>query len=253
MSLKILDLQAGYGNKQVLRGVSLEVGEREIVSLIGHNGAGKSTLLKSIFGLLPGARGTLQWSGESIRGRAPAENLRAGIVYCPEGGQVFRTLTVRENLELGAFPFASKERVRRNLPRVFELFPVLAERANVKGGQLSGGERQMLAIGIGLVASPRLAMLDEPSGGLAPLLVETLFKAIRTIVDEFDTSVLLVEQNINAAFRVADRIYVMANGAIVDSGSPDEFSQGDRLKQSFFAHGSTEGTASVARPSIAAR
>jgi branched-chain amino acid transport system ATP-binding protein len=251
MSLKARDIEAGYGGKQVLRGVSLDVGEREIVSLIGHNGAGKSTLLKSIFGLMPGVKGELVWQGNAIRGRAPADNLRDGIVYCPEGAKVFRTLTVRENLELGAFPFrGSKARIRANLPKVLELFPVLARKADTKGGQLSGGERQMLAIGMGLIATPRLAMLDEPSGGLAPLLVEQVFNAIRTIVNEFNTSVLLVEQNIKAAFRVADRVYVMANGAIIDSGSPDDFSRGDRLQQSFFAHGSIQGAAHAERSPI---
>ena len=236
MLLSVVELQAGYGKKQVLRGVSLDVGEREIVAIVGHNGAGKSTLLKAIFGLLPDTTGNVLWRGHSIRGRKPAHNIRDGIVYCPQGGEVFRALSVRENLELGGFPFAERDRVRQNLPKVFDLFPVLASRANAKGGLLSGGERQMLAIGMGLIASPRLAMLDEPSGGLAPRMVESMFEAIRIIVKEFDTSVLLVEQNINAAFQVADRGVVMANGTISDAGTPAELSQGDRLHQSFFGH-----------------
>jgi len=236
MPLSVVDLHAGYGKKQVLSGVSLEVGEREIVAVVGHNGAGKSTLLKAIFGLLPDCTGDVLWRGHSIRGRNPAQNIRQGMVYCPQGGEVFRTLSVRENLELGGFALGERDLVHHNLPKVLELFPVLGSRANAKGGLLSGGERQMLAIGRGLIASPRLAMLDEPSGGLAPRLVEHLFDAIRIIVKEFDTSVLLVEQNINAAFRVADRGVVMANGTISDSGTPAELSQGDRLQQSFFGH-----------------
>jgi branched-chain amino acid transport system ATP-binding protein len=241
MSLSVIDLQAGYGKKQVLRGVSLEVGEREIVAVVGHNGAGKSTLLKAIFGRLPDCTGEVLWQGQSIRGSNPAQNIRQGIVYCPQGGEVFRTLSVRENLELGGFAPGQRDLVRKNLPKVLELFPVLASRANAKGGLLSGGERQMLAIGMGLIASPRLAMLDEPSGGLAPRLVESLFGSIRVIVKEFNISVLLVEQNINAAFLVADRAVVMANGTISDSGTPAELSQGDRLQQSFFGHESDPG------------
>ncbi len=237
MSLRIRDLGGGYGKKRVLDGVSLEVGAREIVALVGHNGAGKSTLLKSIFGLLPDVDGTIEWQGAPILGRSPTQNLRAGLVYCPEGAQVFRTLTVRENLELGGYAFHDAAALRRNLAKVFDLFPVLRGKQAVKGGQLSGGERQMLAIGIGLITSPRLAMFDEPSGGLAPMLVEAVFEAIRVIARDFDTSVLLVEQNIDMAFRIADRAYVLANGAIVDSGRPAELLQGGRLHRGFFGAG----------------
>ncbi|MGH7091544.1 MAG: ABC transporter ATP-binding protein [Stellaceae bacterium] len=234
MSLRVSDLRGGYGKKRVLNGVSLEVGEHEIVALVGHNGAGKSTLLKSIFGLLPDIDGAILWFGDPILGRSPTQNLRAGIVYCPEGAQVFRTLTVRENLELGGYALSDPAALKRNLSKVLDLFPALANKAAVKGGQLSGGERQMLAIGIGLIAEPKLAMFDEPSGGLAPMLVEAVFEAIRVVVRDFDTSVLLVEQNIDMAFRVADRAYVLANGAIVDSGLPADLIVGGRLHRSFF-------------------
>lgn len=233
MALSVIDLDAGYGKKRVLSGVSLAVGEREIVAIVGHNGAGKSTLLKSVFGLLPDSTGEILWRGRSILGSKPARNIRDGLVYCPQGAEVFRRLSVRENLELGGFPFADRERVRRNLPKVFDLFPVLAHRAETKSGMLSGGERQMLAIGMGLVAEPRLTMLDEPSGGLAPRLVEDLFAVIRSIVSEFNSSVLLVEQNINAAFRIADRAVVLANGAVSDAGAPGELLRDGRLQQSF--------------------
>jgi branched-chain amino acid transport system ATP-binding protein len=237
MSLKVHDLEAGYGKKRVLRGVSLDVGEREIVALVGHNGAGKSTLLKSIVGLLPGVAGQLDWFGRSILGRGPVRNLQDGIVYCPEGAQVFRTLTVRENLELGGYAIRDGAAVKRNLDKVFDLFPALRQRAGLKGGQLSGGERQMLAIGIGLIASPRLAMFDEPSGGLAPQLVAAMFEAIHAIVRDFGTAVLVVEQNIDVAFRVANRAYVMANGVVADSGTPAELMEEGRLQRSFFGEG----------------
>jgi branched-chain amino acid transport system ATP-binding protein len=234
MSLQIRNLGGGYGKKRVLTGVSLDVGEREIVALVGHNGAGKSTLLKSIFGLLPDVEGEIAWFGKPILGRSATENLRAGIVYCPEGAQVFRTLTVRENLELGGYAFRDTAAARRNLAKVLDLFPVLAKKAATKGGQLSGGERQMLAIGIGLIASPRLAMFDEPSGGLAPMLVEAVFEAITIVVRDFNTSVLLVEQNIDMAFRIADRAYVLANGTVADSGLPADLVRDGRLHRSFF-------------------
>ena len=234
MSLQIRDLRGGYGKKRVLFDVSLDVGDREIVALVGHNGAGKSTLLKSITGLLPDIEGDIVWDNASIIGRSPAQNLRAGIVYCPEGAQVFRTLTVRENLALGGYAFRDAAAARRNTEKVLELFPALAKKAGLKGGQLSGGERQMLAIGIGLIASPRLAMFDEPSGGLAPMLVQAVFDAIKLIVREFETSVLVVEQNIDMAFGVADRAYVLANGAVADSGLPNELMRDGRLHRSFF-------------------
>lgn len=234
MSLQIRDLRGGYGKKRVLFDVALEVGDHEIVALVGHNGAGKSTLLKSITGLLPDIEGDIIWDNASILGRSPAQNLRAGIVYCPEGAQVFRTLTVRENLALGGYAFRDAVALRRNMEKVLDLFPALAKKAGLKGGQLSGGERQMLAIGIGLIASPRLAMFDEPSGGLAPMLVQAVFDAIKIIVREFDTSVLVVEQNIDMAFGVADRAYVLANGAIADSGLPAELMRDGRLQRSFF-------------------
>ena len=234
MSLQIRNLHGGYGKKRVLTDVSLDVGNREIVALIGHNGAGKSTLLKSITGLLPPSGGEIRWDSTSIVGRNPAQNLRAGIVYCPEGAQVFRTLTVRENLALGGYAFGDAEATRRNIAKVLDLFPALAKKTGVKGGQLSGGERQMLAIGIGLISSPRLAMFDEPSGGLAPMLVQAVFDTIKIIVREFDTSVLVVEQNIDMAFSVADRVYVLANGQIADGGLPAELMRDGRLQHSFF-------------------
>jgi branched-chain amino acid transport system ATP-binding protein len=240
MSLQVHNLEAGYGKKTVLRGLSLEVGEQEIVALIGHNGAGKSTALKAIFGLLPGVKGDVIWNGHSMRGHPPAERIREGVVYCPQGAEVFRTLTVRENLELGMFSLSHTGSLDLMLLKIFSLFPVLERKLRVKGGQLSGGERQMLSIAMGLVTTPRLAMLDEPSGGLAPLVVEALFDSIKRIVAEFKTSIIVVEQNITAAFRVADRAYVMANGVISDSGSPAELSEEDRLHRSFFGQNSAE-------------
>src|ERR1700730_10610717 len=145
--------------------------------------------LRQCFGLIPGVEGEITWRGRSIRGRSPADNIRDGIIYCPHGAEGFRTLTVRENIELGVFALSHSDSLHRMLPKIFELFPVLAEKAYSKGGQLSGGERQMLSIAIGLVTGPRLAMLDEPSGGLAPMLVEAMFQAIRKIIAEFGTSI----------------------------------------------------------------
>jgi branched-chain amino acid transport system ATP-binding protein len=234
MSLQIRDLRGGYGKKRVLFDVSLEVGDRQIVALVGHNGAGKSTLLKSIVGLLSNIEGEIIWDETPILGRSPAQNLRSGIVYCPEGAQVFRTLTVRENLALGGYAVRDAAAARRNTEKVLDLFPALAKKGGLKGGQLSGGERQMLAIGIGLVASPRLAMFDEPSGGLAPKLVQAVFDKIRIIVREFETSVLVVEQNIDMAFAIADRAYVLANGTLADSGLPADLMRDGRLHRSFF-------------------
>lgn len=235
MLLQVRDLEAGYEKKKVVRGVSLDIDDNEVVALVGHNGAGKSTLLNAIFGVLPVERGEVLWNGKLIANRPPSDNLRDGMVYCPQGPEVFRTLTVTENLELGAFALPDKARVKTNIGRVLELFPALAQRRHRRAGFLSGGERQMLVIGMGLVCSPRLAMFDEPSGGLAPIFVESVFDTLRRIVSDFNTAVLLVEQNLQQAIRISDRMYVMTSGTIAAQGAPSELAASGALEKSFFS------------------
>ena len=234
MPLRVRDLTVGYGAKQVVHEASLDIGEREIVVLIGHNGAGKSTLLDGIFGVLSPIGGTVLWNERPVARRSPSTNLRAGIGYAPQGGQVYRTLSVAENLALGAFALSDRRAVARNIERVYQLFPVLRERRQGRAGSLSGGERQMLSVGAVLAASPRLALLDEPSGGIAPILVEKMFQTLRGIVDEFGTSILLVEQNLEQAFAIADRVYVMAAGRIVLEGTPAALEADARFADVYF-------------------
>jgi branched-chain amino acid transport system ATP-binding protein len=234
MPLSVRDLAVGYGKKIVVRGASLEVGTREVVALVGHNGAGKSTLLHGIFGILRVAHGSVTWNGRSITNSPPSANVRAGIAYAPQGAQIYRSLTVAENLLLGAYAIKDRRKVENNIGKAYELFPILQERRSFLAGSLSGGERQMLAIGAILAVGPKLILLDEPSGGLAPLVVEKVFDAIRCIVNDFGASVLLVEQNLKEAFRIADLAYVMTKGAIVAQGTPGELDQGDKLRQHFF-------------------
>ena len=211
--LSIRDLRVGYGDVRVLHGVSLEVGAGEIVSLVGANGAGKTTTLRTISGLLRAAGGEIRWDGRPITGLRPAAIVELGIVQIPEGRKIFPEMTVLENLLVGGI----NRRVRRERPaqlaRVWELFPVLRERQGQRGGTLSGGEQQMLAIGRGLMAGPRLLMLDEPSLGLAPLMVDALFEVIRTISAR-GVTILLVEQNVQRALTLAHRGYVLENGEI---------------------------------------
>lgn len=220
-ALEVRGLQVAYGSKVVLHDVSLEVGPREIIGLIGANGAGKSTLLKAVTGLVSPLRGSIRFFGQEIAGRAPHLNAREGIVFCPQGGQVFRRLTVEENLAVSAHG-RDRQQVRAAIEEVYELFPHLGERRGFKAGVLSGGERQMLALGLALMLSPRLFLIDEPSGGLAPVLVEHLFDRIRTIGRRLRTPILLVEQNLKHALALADRLYVLRNGRIVFQGSPGE-------------------------------
>ena len=235
MPLAIESLEISYGNKRVVRGASMRVGEKEIVAVIGHNGAGKTTLVNGVFGVLPTAGGTVTWNGRDITNRSPAANLRDGISYSPQGAQVYRTLSIAENLVLGGFAVKDRDTVAGNIEKVYELFPVLYERRKSKAGLLSGGERQMLSIGAMLASSPRLALLDEPSGGLAPMLVERVFDSIRSIVDAFDTSILLVEQNVQQAFAIADRAYVMTNGNIIMEGTPEEMERSGELTNRYFS------------------
>jgi branched-chain amino acid transport system ATP-binding protein len=211
--LEVAGLDVHYGHIHALRGVSLAVREGEIVTLIGANGAGKTTTLKTISGLLRPSGGAIRYRGEDIARLPPDEIVRRGISQSPEGRKIFANLSVRENLDLGAYIRRDKDGVQRDLARVFALFPRLRERARQAGGTLSGGEQQMLAIGRALMSAPRLLLLDEPSLGLAPLLVEQIFKTIVEINKE-GTTVLLVEQNAHMALGIARRGYVLETGRV---------------------------------------
>ena len=229
--LEVHDLQTYYGNIQALKGISLEVNEGEIVTLIGSNGAGKSTTLRSISGLTPPRAGSIRFDGKEIGETPPQEIVRLGISQAPEGRHCFARMTVLENLELGAF-LRRDTRVRDDLDRVFELFPRLKERIKQKAGTMSGGEQQMLAIGRALMARPRLVLLDEPSMGLAPRLIQQIF-AIITEINEQGTTVLLVEQNAAQALRRAHQAHVLETGEIVRSGTGEELSGDDSVKAAY--------------------
>lgn len=219
--LKVRNLEAGYGPLKVLKQVSLHVSQGEIVTLIGANGAGKSTLLRALSGLLTAAGGEVLFSGKSLRGLAAERVVGLGIALVPEGRQIFAAMSVRENLILGGYVAARRGRdgqgTLQALEQVYELFPVLRERTEQLAGTLSGGEQQMLAMGRALMTDPSLLMMDEPSMGLAPLIVRDIFRAIQRLRDEGRT-VLLVEQNARAALRIADRGYVIETGKLVLEG-----------------------------------
>jgi branched-chain amino acid transport system ATP-binding protein len=225
-------LEVGYGDVVAVRDVSLDVRPGEIVALIGSNGAGKTTTLRAVSGLLRPRRGTIVFDGHRIDGRTPAENVARGIAHVPEGRQLFPTMTVLENLELGARTRASRARRVETLARVFELFPRLAERTAQLAGTLSGGEQQMTAIGRALMSLPRLLMLDEPSLGLAPIVVSAIFDNLVRI-NATGTTVLLVEQNVLRALRLCHRGYVLENGAIVASGARDALLADDGVKRAY--------------------
>jgi branched-chain amino acid transport system ATP-binding protein len=211
--LEVGDIHTFYGNIEALKGVSLEVGEGEIVTLIGSNGAGKSTTLRSISGLTPPSQGTIKFQGTEITETPPQDIVQLGISQSPEGRHCFARMTVRENLELGAFLRRDRDGIGDDLDRVYELFPRLKERERQKAGTMSGGEQQMLAIGRALMASPKLLLLDEPSMGLAPILVERIYETVARI-NEQGVTILLFEQNANYALGVSKRAYVLETGRI---------------------------------------
>ncbi len=219
--LTVRQLDVAYGDVQALRDVGLEVREGEIVALVGANGAGKTTTLKTISGLLQPHAGEILFEGRRIDRAPPHVIVELGLIHVPEGRKVFPELTVFENLELGSYIARAKARRRQTLDEVFELFPRLAERRAQKAGTMSGGEQQMLALGRALMALPRLLMLDEPSLGLAPVVVEQIFRVVETVSRERRLPVLIVEQNVSHALRMASRGYVIENGAIVleDTGA----------------------------------
>jgi branched-chain amino acid transport system ATP-binding protein len=230
--LKIEDVHVYYGNIHALKGVSMDIQQGEIVTLIGANGAGKTTLLKTISGLLKPKSGKIECEGQSISGKKAQAIVKMGISHVPEGRRIFANMSVQENLELGAFLRKDKEGIRKDYEKVFQLFPRLKERRKQQAGTLSGGEQQMLAIGRALMARPKLLLLDEPSMGLAPLLVKTIFQIIQEI-NETGTTILLVEQNANMALSVADRAYVIETGRVVLSGTPDKLIESDQIKHAY--------------------
>jgi branched-chain amino acid transport system ATP-binding protein len=219
--LELNDVHARYGAITALRGVSLTVSQGELVALLGVNGAGKSTTLGSIAGVLRPSQGRISFEGASILGKSPEQIARLGISLVPEGRDIFPSLTVEENLRLGAFTHREKSEYRRNLDEVYDLFPVLKERLQQPGGTLSGGEQQQLAIARALMSSPRLLMLDEPSLGLAPALVDQIFELIARL-HQRGVTILLVEQNVDRTLEIVDRAYLLNTGLIKAQGTPQE-------------------------------
>jgi len=233
--LSVEGLHAGYGSIEVLHGVSVQVQTGEIVTILGANGAGKSTLLKTISGVLPCKGGHVLLNGQDIGCLPPNKLVRLGMCHVPEGKQVFQSLTVEENLRLGAYCFRSgrdRRRTEDDMERVFTLFPRLAERRRQKAGTLSGGEQQMLAIGRGLMGRPKLLLLDEPSLGLAPIIIEAIFSTIMNLRGEGIT-ILLVEQNVRVALEIADRGYVLQNGQVALEGPSNRLMADDLVKNAY--------------------
>jgi len=216
--LAVADVWSGYGDATVLRGVSLEVAEHEIVAVVGANGAGKSTLLRTISGLITARQGTVRFAGEDITRRRADQIVDRGLIMVPEGGRLFPFMTVRENLELGAHNPTARPQMARGLDEVFEWFPVLAERRTQLAGSLSGGERSMCALARAVMSRPKLLMLDEPSLGLSPLMVKRVFGMIAELARTLSITIVLVEQNVNEALKMAGRAYVVEQGRIVKSG-----------------------------------
>lgn len=231
--LKIENIKTFYGNIQALHDVSIEVKEGEIITLIGANGAGKSTTLMSISGIEPPRSGKIFFEGKEITGMAPDKIVSLGIIQVPEGRRIFPFLTVRENLDMGAFLREDKEEIKRDIDYVFDLFPILAERRNQAGGTLSGGEQQMLAISRALMAKPRLLLLDEPSLGLAPIIVQQIMEIIKKVNTENKTTIFLVEQNANLALKIADKGYVMENGRITMQDSAANLRENEEVRKAY--------------------
>jgi branched-chain amino acid transport system ATP-binding protein len=230
--LRVDGIEVGYGDMTAVRDVSLEVREGETVALIGANGAGKTTTLRAVSGLLPLRRGRIELEGQRLDGWSSAQIVARGVAHVPEGRQLFPTMTVRENLELGARTPAARARVADSLAEVFDLFPRLRERDAQLAGTLSGGEQQMCAIGRGLMARPRLLMLDEPSLGLAPVMVKAIFEDLARINGRGIT-ILLVEQNVLRSLRLAHRGYVLENGRVTLSGPRDDLLASGHIKQAY--------------------
>ncbi len=230
--LKIDNINVYYGSIHALKGVSLEVNQGEIVTLIGANGAGKSTLLKTLSGLLKPKEGSITYLNSSIAGKPAQDVVKAGISHVPEGRRVFADMSVEENIELGAFLRKDKAGIQQDFQKVYQIFPRLHERRKQSAGTLSGGEQQMLAMGRAIMARPKLLLLDEPSMGLAPLMVKTIFEVVKDINKE-GTTILLVEQNANMALSIADRAYVIETGRVILSGTAEELQASEEIKNAY--------------------
>ena len=230
--LKIENLQVNYGGIQALRGISLEVPDGKIVTLIGANGAGKSTTLRTITGLVKAASGSIQWNGEELLGKSIDKIVTSGIAMSPEGRRVFPDMTVLENLKIGAYLRKDKAEIEKDIQWVYSLFPRLEERSWQLAGTLSGGEQQMLAVGRALMSRPKLLLLDEPSLGLAPLVVQDIFSIVREI-NRQGVTVLLIEQNANMALKIADVAYVLETGKITLTGPGKELMRNEAVKKAY--------------------
>lgn len=230
--IKLQDIETSYGEIRALKGISLEVQAGEIVTLIGSNGAGKTTTLRTISGQLKPRNGQVFFKDESIEKKPPHEIAALGIAHVPEGRKIFPRLTVEENLEMGAFRIKDQNVIKKNMRKAFDLFPRLEERRKQKGGTLSGGEQQMLAMGRALMSEPSILLLDEPSMGLAPLLVDHIFKVIQELNDEGMT-ILLVEQNALKALKIAHRGYVLQTGTVVLNGPGEELLNNELVKEAY--------------------
>ena len=231
--LRLEKVQSGYGNKLAIKDVSLEIGKGEIITLIGANGAGKSTTLMTICGVVPCRSGRILFEDREIQTTPPEEIVKMGICQVPEGRHIFPQLTVKENLDMGAFLRKDKAEVKRDIEYVFSLFPILAERRHQDGGNLSGGEQQMLAMSRALMARPKVLLLDEPSMGLAPLVIRQIFEIIKQINQENQTTIFLVEQNANQALHIADRGYVMENGMISLTGKASDLLENKDIQKAY--------------------
>ena len=231
--LKLEHVSTFYGNIQALKSISLDVEEGEIITLIGANGAGKSTTLMSVSGIVPPRSGKIDFEGTDITSEAPDDIVRRGIIQVPEGRHIFPGLTVQENLDMGALLRNDREAISKDLDYVYSLFPILKDRRNQAGGTLSGGARQMLAISRALMARPRLLLLDEPSLGLAPLIVQQIFEIIRMINESDRTTIFLVEQNANLALQVAHRGYVMETGSITMTDTAERLLANEQVRSAY--------------------
>lgn len=228
--LKVENLHVSYGPIEAIHGVSFEIKEREIVSILGSNGAGKTTILKTISGILKPNSGVITFDGKVINGLDPSIIVKHGIIHVPEGRHIFPDLTVKENLLLGGY-FLNQKEIKNQLDYVFFTFPILKERINQKAGSLSGGEQQMLAIGRGLMSKPKILLLDEPSLGLAPIIITNIFNILYDLSKKEGLSVLLVEQNAKKALAISDRAYVLMNGVIILSGESKELKDKEEVKK----------------------
>lgn len=230
--LEITDIESGYNRKPVLKGVSLSVKKGEVVAIIGPNGAGKSTVIKTVMGMVKARRGEILYGDSSIKGNTPFENIRKGIAYVPQGNSVFSDLTVAENLRMGGYTLKDEDLLKSRMKEVFDLFPEIGKRRDADAGNLSGGEKQMLALGRALMLRPDLLLLDEPSLGLSPKAVKKSFETIKNICIQFKISILIVEQNVKSVFEIADRAYVMRLGRVVLEDTPSNLTQ-QKIKGAF--------------------